>query len=306
MKDWFGSSWHEFFLPERLRAVDDHIFSDPNGLSLIKESEAVIEKIITRVLENGPVKGTQVYKKNGRTFKLRLKVSQKRLSLMCFDTHLSPSAIKKRIVITIARQHSYKPNGKLMKEGLVYYMKNGKSHVRSIQKSPFFHGITEKLLQLDSALDGHAPTMVTGGTSATLETDSPSKNQQSEQARYEQAIRSLSHHGFDLPQALANRLDTLLDELSSLIPSLHLLSIEDRHQIKRMVNEDIPFLLEAYQDLDEDSQSAQMSRLYEALTKMEITLQHLQEHDHQAKHDRFEYLLKLNEKRYSNREDPPQ
>lgn len=130
VKDWLTTSIQEFFLPERLRSVDDHIFSDPNGLSLIKESEAVIDKIITHALEKGPLKGTQVFKKNGRTFKLKLKVSQKRLKLMSFDTHLSPSAIKKRVVMTFARQQTYKPQKKPLKEGLVYYMKKDRrAHV---------------------------------------------------------------------------------------------------------------------------------------------------------------------------------
>ncbi|WP_143018845.1 hypothetical protein [Natribacillus halophilus] len=301
MKDWLGTSFHEFFLPERIRAVDDHIFSDPNGLSLIKESEAVIDKIITHVLEKGPVKGTQVYKKNGRTFKLRLKVSQKRLKLMSFDTHLSPSAIKKRIVITFARQQTQKPTKKLLKEGLVYYMKNGKSHVRNIQKSPFFHGVIEKLIQLDGALDGHAPATATG-TASTTEDLSPSEDEQQEQSRYDTAVRNLYRQDADLPQALSNRLHKLLEEINALTPSLHLLAIEDRHQVKRMIDEDIPDLLDAYRDLDEDDQTEQMSRVYEALTKMELNLQHVQEQENRVKTDRFEYLLKLNEKRYPNKD----
>ncbi|QQK79952.1 hypothetical protein HUG20_08675 [Salicibibacter cibi] len=299
MKDWLTTSMQEFFLPERLRSVDDHIFSDPNGLSLIKESEAVIDKIITHVLEKGPVKGTQMFKKNGRTFKLKLKVSQKRLKLMSFDTHLSPSAIKKRVVITFVRQQTYKAQKKPLKEGLVYYMKNGKSHVRSIQKSPFFQGIMEKFIQLDAALEGHAPTAGLS-TPLTREEVSANNEDQLEQSSYEKAIRELYRQNSELPQALSNRLAQLLEEITTLTPSLHLLSVEDRYQIKRMIDEDIPHLLEAYRKLDEETQTTQMTRVYEALTKMEVNLRRLQEHENRAKTDRFEYLLKLNEKRYPN------
>ena len=297
VKDWLTTSIQEFFLPERLRSVDDHIFSDPNGLSLIKEIEAVIDKIITHALEKGPLKGTQVFKKNGRTFKLKLKVSQKRLKLMSFDTHLSPSAIKKRVVMTFARQQTYKPQKKPLKEGLVYYMKNGKSHVRSIQKSPFFQGLLEKFIQLDAALEGHAPTAVANAQSATEEV-APGKDEQIEQSSYEKAIRELYRQNSELPQALSNRLQQLLEEITALTPALHLFSVEDRYQIKRMIDEDIPELLKAYRGLDEEAQSTQMSRVYEALTKMELTLQRLLEQEDRAKNDRFEYLLKLNEKRY--------
>ncbi|WP_042413926.1 hypothetical protein [Geomicrobium sp. JCM 19038] len=305
MKDWLTTSWRERFIPERMRTVDDQIFSDPNGLSLIKESEAILDKIIAHMLKNGPIRGSQVYKKNGRTFKLRLKVSQKHVKLLTFDTHVSPSAIKKRFVLSYTRSEHSRGSQKMLKEGSVYYMKNGKSHVRSIMKSPYFHGIIQKMQHIDGAMDGHAPTSF---IDPPIPEESPkaSKEVQTEQDHYTTSLNYLTMQKHDLPEPIQNRLQQLLERLNPFQHQLRQLSVEDRYQVKRMAQEDIPNLISAYKELDNEEQEEQMPRIYEALTKMELVISKLEENDEQLKNERFDYLIRLNERRYTGGNDADQ
>lgn len=303
VKDWLTSSWRERFIPERMRTVDDHIFSDPNGLSLIKESEAVLDKVISHILKHGPPRGSQVYRKNGRTFKMRLKVSQKHLKLLTFDTHQSPSAIKKRFVLHYVRSEHSKAQQKMIKDGFVYYMKNGKSHVRSVVKSPYFHGMIQKLQHIDGALDGHAPTSLIQMQDQPDHEETISKEAKSERDQYAGSLNYVSMLEHELPAPLKNRLRQLLELLYPLKEQLRHLSVEDRYQVKRMLQQDIPNLLEAYQQLDEEEQSEQMEKVYETLTQMEITVSRLHDNEDDMKSERFDYLIRLNERRYNEKKD---
>ncbi|MFB5661735.1 hypothetical protein [Alteribacillus sp. HJP-4] len=304
-KDWMSHPWIEKFLPDHLRPVDDHIFSDAHGLVIIKEMETALDRLI----EYGKqVKSAQTFKKNGKTFHFRLKINQKRMKLLCFETPQSEAAIKKRITIDYVRK-AYQPKNRShrIKEATVQYIKNGQTFVRSIQKSTYFQNVFYKLEMLDEVLIGslinRRPEIAeTSPTAPARQEDKDLVQSSEEPFNYMKNINyQLNNEWKQIGSLLENRLNRLLEETHRLGLLYDLLDVEERYTVKRMLNNDIPSLINTYLSLAEEQQKTQTEHVYEALTKMEISVRATREAAEHTKLEKMEQLLQLNEKRYSGK-----
>lgn len=303
-RNWLSHPWIEKFLPDHLRPVDDHIFSDAHGTEIIQE----IENALDRLIEYGQqVKGAQTFKRNGKTFQFRLKINQKRMRLLSYETARSEAAIKKRIIIDYKRK-SYDPkdNSKRFKEATVQYIKNGQTYVRSIQKSALFQNVFQKMEQLDDALLGKLikePTPI----KTTNHSPSPSDEKQiveasEEPCQYLRAVEeAMKNHWSSLEDMIQSRLQRLIEEAYR-INTIYLdLDVEEKYTFKRMLQKDIPSLVNTYLSLNEEQKKQKTEPLYESLIKMELSLRSMREKTEHEKTEKMEQLLKLNEKRYAPR-----
>ncbi|RSL33755.1 hypothetical protein D7Z54_08670 [Salibacterium salarium] len=309
-KDWLMHPWLEKFLPDHLRPVDDHIFSEAHGIVLIQETEAALNRLI----EYGKqVKSAQTFKKNGKTFQFRLKINQKRMKLLSYETHKSEAALKKRIVIEYIRKaYAPKSKQKRYKEATVQYIKNGQTYVRGIQKSKYFNGIMEKLELLDDALLGglienKSTETVTSSTAQEPKEDKEFIHSSEEPFHFIQQLENKIKSDWKLDNLLENRLKQLLEETHLTGYMFDSLDIEERYTIKRMLQTDIPSLIDTYLSLSEENKKKQIEQIYEALVKMEINIRSLREKAEYAKVNKMEQLLELNQRRYrvkKNNNDP--
>ncbi|MFB4163355.1 hypothetical protein ACE1TI_05840 [Alteribacillus sp. JSM 102045] len=302
-KDWLTHPWLEKFLPDHLRPVDDHIFSDAHGLDLVHDTEAALDRLIQHGKQ---VKTAQTFKKNGKTFHFRLKINQKRMKLLSYETPKSEAAIKKRIIIEYIRKaHLPKSRQNRFKEATVQYIKNGQTFVRSIQKSNFFQGIFYKCELLDEVLLGGLMEKSTSNhQTAHSFSSAPKEDKEFIQSSEEPFSFIKELESFLEPQykilgnLLENRLKRLIEEIERTGKIYELLEIEEKYTIKRLLQKDIPSLIKTYLSLSSDYKNARTEQLYETLTKMEINIRAMREKAEYTKVEKMEQLLKLYEKRY--------
>ncbi|MGY4690050.1 hypothetical protein [Salibacterium sp. K-3] len=300
-KDWLLHPWLERFLPDHMRPVDDHIFTDAHGLVIVQETEAALDRLI----EYGKqVKPAQHFKKNGKMFHFRLKVNQKRMKLLSYENHKSEAAIKKRIVIEYIRK-TYLPKERQnrCKEATVQYIKNGQTFVRSIQQSTYFQGIFDKLEQLDDALLGGL--IRTGAPVAPADAEEqPEKEKElihsSDEPFYQlKELENKKEEAWrELPPLINNRLASLLEEIRRTGQLFDSLDVENRYTVKRMITKDIPSLIDTFLSLSGENRDKQTEQLYEALVKMEVNIRSLREKTEHVKVEQMEQLFELNERRY--------
>ncbi|WP_100398610.1 hypothetical protein [Bacillus sp. FJAT-44742] len=302
-KQWLEDVWFDKLLPDHLKPVDQHIFSDAKGLQLIEDTEAVLDTLIN----NGKqTKMPHSYKKNGGTFQFRLKVNRKRMKLLSYDTTKSEAAIKKRIIILYQRKYHHGSRGHRIKEASVQYIKNGKTYVRSLQKSRYFQGIFYKLNVLDDVFLGQLiePDKKAPPSLAKKKIQEEKISEQTSLPKEYSELLSECRHRLIykwslLPSPHQNRLRRLVEETEKLLVYAHKLDVEERYVCKRMLQKDIPVLLETYLSLSSENQEEQKEPLYEALTKMEINIRSMQESIEVSKAEEMKKLFRINEQRYS-------
>lgn len=294
-KDWLTHPWIERWLPDHLRPVEDHIFTEAHGLDIVMEIESALDRLIEHAER---VKHAQQFKKNGKTFRFRLKVNRKRMKMLAYETPSSEAAIKKRIVIDYLRKgiDANKRKNRL-KDATVQYLKNGQTYIRSIKHSSHFQTVFYKLEILDDALFGRA-------ISATPPSSTPAKKTESKDGEHPFSLvhsleNKLTMEWQTLDDMLTNRLTELLEELKRVEPVYHYFDIEERYMIKRMLQQDIPSLIETYLSLSKNHQQERFEKVYEALVHMEVTIKKLRHESERVKVEKMDQLLKLTEKRYS-------
>lgn len=296
-KNWMAHPWVDRFVPDHRRQVEDQIFSDAHGLVMIQDIEAALDRLI----EFGKqVKTTQTFKKSGKTFYFRLRVNQKRMRLLSYETYKSEAAIKKRVTIEYVRK-AYNPGSKQnrFKEAYIQYRKNGETYLRSIRKSRFFQGVFYKLEQLDDQLLGRIPTAEPVSSSALTTEDKHFVDSSEEPFQFIYKTEShikLARSG--LSRASERCLMEIVQEAREITKHYELLDLEERYTVKRMLQKDIPSLLEAYRLLSPDSQLIRQEELTLTLRQMRSTLEELHHKVDALKAERVDYLFKLHEKRY--------
>lgn len=296
-KNWMAHPWVDRFIPDHRRQVEDQIFSDAHGLVMIQDMEAALDRLI----EFGKqVKTTQTFKKSGKTFYFRLRVNQKRMRLLSYETYKSEAAIKKRVTIEYVRK-AYNPGSKQnrFKEAYIQYRKNGETYLRSIRKSRFFQGVFYKLEQLDDQLLGRIPTAEPASSPALTTEDKHFVDSSEEPFQFIYKTEShikLARSG--LSRASERCLMEIVQEAREITKHYELLDLEERYTIKRMLQKDIPSLLEAYRLLSPDNQLIRQEELTLTLRQMRSTLEELHHKADALKAERVDYLFKLHEKRY--------
>lgn len=289
----FFESW----LPDRLRPVKEEIISDQYSQALLLETEKFIDDII-QVSEIERM--NRVFKRKTTQMKLQIKIRKKRLRLDICDQKLSEAPIKKRIIIEIFRKIYKTKNGTgKVVEATIYYSYQGKSYVRSVKRSPFLHGIFYKLDMLDDALIGRLVKQNEQEIRNQATNTSPTEKQEEIRNLLVEMKRIANHnHHLAVDPIIENRLGSIIQQIDRIVPDFHLLDIEDRHTIKRVVREDLPKLLHSYLALTQIQQLEQKENFIVALARIETKIISLIKQMETMKLDRMEQLFRLNKIRY--------
>ncbi|OIJ14758.1 hypothetical protein BKP37_07195 [Anaerobacillus alkalilacustris] len=289
----FFESW----LPDRLRPVKEVIISDQYSQALLLETEKFIDDII-QVTEIERM--NRVFKRKTTQMKLQIKIRKKRLRIDICDQKLSEAPIKKRIIIEVFRKIYKTKNGtgKVL-EATIYYSYQGKSYVRSVKRSPFLHGIFYKLDMLDDALIGRLVKQNEQEIRNQATNTSPTEKQEEIRNLLVEMKRISNHnHHLAVDPIIENRLGSIIQQIDRIVPDFHLLDIEDRHTIKRVVREDLPNLLHSYLALTQIQQLEQKENFIVAIARIETKIISLIKQMETMKLDRMEQLFRLNKIRY--------
>ncbi|TES57796.1 hypothetical protein E2L07_02015 [Halalkalibacterium halodurans] len=289
------------FVPNARKPVDLHIVSDQATRELIADTERILTKLIEQ--SNGKNMKRSVRRKH-KERRIHVKLNHKHIRVMMFDTKYSTAAVKKKIYIDCYRKYVKAKDGiGKTKEASIYYMKDGRSHVRSIRESPLFKGIFYHINRLDEAFLGVQSSKEASISALTIghqERTATSQNDlQLLHLETERFIQQLSH--FALDPLLESRLKRIASQTEKLVPDFQLLDFEKRHTVRRMLREDIPNLLTTYLSLTTQHQLNQKENVFVTLSKMELTLISLNEELEKARVERMEHLLRLNELRYDQK-----
>ncbi|MFV8828295.1 hypothetical protein [Alkalihalobacterium sp. APHAB7] len=290
--------WIESILPDRLRPVQDEILSDEATLETLHEAERILEHVIK---QSGKYSKNRTVKKKHHEYVITVKIKKKMISLTILDTYYSKSKYKKRIYIQCYRKYFKADHGVgKCKEASIHYTKNKKTFVRSVKKSPFTQNLFYKIDKLDDALLGQLIQSDNKEENYTPQTNQLKSNDQVKSLVME-TNRLISHtRKLHIDPLIEKRLEQIIDHTEMLLPDFSLLEIEERHMMKRMLNEDIPNLVHTYLSLSPENKKEQRENVFVTLSKMELTLIRLKEDLEKARVQRMEHLLKLNHLRYTN------
>ncbi len=290
-------SFLESFLPDRLKPLKDDFLSDQYSQALLLETERFIDEIIqlTEIKQLN-----RAFKRKTTQFKLLVKIKKKRIKLDISDQKGSEAPIKKRIIIDIYRKiyKSHNNVGKIV-EGTIYYLYQGQSFIRSVKRSPFLHRIYDQLDRLDDALIGRLVKHHEHEIQSQVTNSHLSENQIELQNLLVEMKRITNfNHSFALDPMIENRLEKVIAHVEKITPDFHLLDIEDRHLIKRVLREDLPNLLHSYISLTLEQQLQQKENVYVAISRIELKILEIIKQMERTKLERMEHLLRLNKVRY--------
>lgn len=293
-------SFLEKWVPDRLKPVSLDILSDQYSQLLLKEAEVFIEDIIQ---SSEKQKTNRIFKRKSSDYKLIVKIRKKRMKLDIADQKGGKSPIKKRIVIDQYRKIYKTKNGvgKVV-DATIYYTYQGSQFVRTIKHSPLFHGIFYQLDRLDDALIGQ----LIKSQGEKLVHSIPEKqkvNKNGELFTLMLDLKRITTHSAKLTfdPIIEKKLTLILSQIEPIVPDFHLLDIEDRHIIKRMLKDDIPKLLHSFLSLTIQQQLEQKEKVFIALSRMELKLISLKKELEKMRLEKIEHLLKLNEIRYQQK-----
>ncbi|MEB1806767.1 MAG: hypothetical protein LPK26_05655 [Bacillaceae bacterium] len=289
--------WIESILPDRLRPVQDEILSDEATLETLHEAERILEHVIK---QSSKYSKNRTVKKKHHEYVITVKIKKKMISLTILDTYYSKSKYKKRIYIQCYRKYFKADHGVgKCKEASIHYTKNKKTFVRSVKKSPYTQNLFYKIDKLDDALLGQLIQSDNEEENYIPQTNQLKSNDQVKSLVME-TNRLISHtRKLHIDPLIEKRLEQIIDHTEVLLPDFSLLEIEERHMMKRMLNEDIPNLVHTYLSLSPENKKEQRENVFVTLSKMELTLILLKEDLEKARVQRMEHLLKLNHLRYT-------
>lgn len=290
--------WLEIFLPNYFKTVEDYVFSDEYSIQILQEAEDIITKLIK---QGNKYTANRTIRKKHLEYKIVVKIRRKKISVMIQEAPLAKTKYKKKIVLRCYRKH-YKTNKGERKwiETSIQYIENGKPVFRNVRKSPFMQTIFYKIDQLDAALMGQ---LIENNPPPFLPT-TPASNKGTEIYQlFWQTKKYLSDKGyFMIDPLIENRLQRIFTETEKLLPDFDLLDIEERYTVKRMLQEDLPNLLNTYASLSTSNQLEQKENLFVTLSKMELSLLKLTEKIEGLRLKKMEHLMKVNEQRYDTNE----
>ncbi len=286
----------ENWLPDRLKPVKDEFISDQYSQTLLTETENFINEIINL---SDMERINRHFKKNTSQVKINLKIKKKRMRLDFGDQKRSEAPIKKRIIIDVYRKIYKAKNGVgKVTEATIYYTYQGQSFVRSVKRSPYLRSIFYKLDMLDDALIGRL--VKENELQVRPDTNSPPTEKQEEIKALLVEIKRITKQNVSLSvdPIIENRLAHIIGHIDIITPDFHLLDVEERHMLKRILREDLPNLLHSYLALTNQQQLEQKENIFVALSRIELKILALIKEMEKMKLERMEHLLRLNKVRY--------
>lgn len=294
-------SFIEKLVPDRLKPVSLDILSDQYSQQLLKETEVFIEDII-KLTEKEKI--NRIFKRKSNDFKLLLKIRKKRMKLDIADLKGGKSPIKKRIVIDQYRKIYKTKNGigKVV-DATIYYTYQGSQFVRTVKNSTLFNGIFYKLDMLDDALIGQLIQKPNQHLDY-IATYKQMVNKNEELFTLMLELKRITKHSAKLTidPIIERKLTLIVSQIDPIVPDFHLLDIEDRHVIKRMLKDDIPTLLHSFLSLTIQQQLEQKEKVFIALSRMELKLISIKKELEKMRLEKVEHLLRLNEVRYEQKQ----
>ncbi|RKL67526.1 hypothetical protein CR203_09255 [Salipaludibacillus neizhouensis] len=296
-------SWVIPLLPNYMKPLEEPSFMNEQTKEFIFELEEFISDLSS--LSELP-RLNKTFKRSIQGFAYKIKIKEKKIHIEMIDTNKSSSTIKKRVYITTYRQNVKTENGfgKII-DSTIYYQMGGKTTtVRNIRRHPLFQSLFHHIHRLDLSLSGEpvpSESQLAESTSPEQSiTPSPDVQDQVK------ALLSSAEHSYSqyqkLDHTIAKSLKQLVLELQRCTEEYHLLNVEEKHHLKRMIQHDLPNLLKTYQSLSDSHKHEKYHELLDTLSTMNTFLKR-QASDLQAtRMDRMNHLLKLNELRYKQNE----
>ncbi|MCT8138959.1 hypothetical protein H1D32_15310 [Anaerobacillus sp. CMMVII] len=160
-------------------------------------------------------------------------------------------------------------------------------------------GILYKLDMLDDALIGR---LVKNNEHEIRPqaTNSPLTEKQEELRNLLVEMKRITNHNLSLAvdPMIEHRLGRVLQHIEKITPDFHLLDIEERHMIKRILREDLPNLLHSYVSLSQLQRLEQKENVFVAISRIELKILRIVDQMEKMKLERMEHLLRLNKVRY--------
>ncbi|WP_062046882.1 hypothetical protein [Bacillus sp. JCM 19034] len=289
-----------FFTPAHKKPVEEHLIRDSTTRRLIEDAE----NLLVRISENKP-KNTNVIKRKQREWSIKVKLKQQMIHVIMTDSKHSTAPIKKRFTIICYRKYVKANDGVgVCKEASIHYLKDGRSHTRSIKDSPLFQTLFYRIHYLDSVLSNEISTITESPKSLLQHQEQLLKTSDHNQLhvlideakRYKQLLAK-----FQVDPSIEHRLARILEHSSMLVEDFAMLDFEERHTVRRMLREDIPSLLHSYISLSTKHRLEQQENVYLTLFKMELTLIDYKEKIEKERVARMDQLFKLQSMRYDRK-----
>ncbi|MCR6106641.1 hypothetical protein HXA34_10130 [Salipaludibacillus agaradhaerens] len=294
-------NWLLPLLPNYMKPLNEPALMNEHTKEFVYEAEEFISDLAA--LTELP-RLNKTFKRTIQGFSFKIKIKQKKIHAEFLDTNKSSSTIKKRVYITSYRKNVKMENGfgKII-DSTIYYQYNGKTIVRSIRKHPFFQSLFHHIHRLDLSLSGENIKLeeIKNQTNITQEQQlSPATDDKSQI----KALISSAEHTFDYYKEInlttEKALQELLRELRRCGEEYHLLDIEEKHHMKRMIQHDLPNLLKTYDSLNASQKQEKYEETVRTIKQMASYLQRQANDLQSTRMDRMNHLLKLNELRYNS------
>ncbi|MBU9711325.1 hypothetical protein [Evansella tamaricis] len=286
--------WFEALLPNYLKPLRDPQVETEFTKDMIEEAEEFLSDLAS--LSELP-RINKTFKRNIKGFLFKVKIKPKKIHLELLDTKKSSDSVKKRIYITIFRKQFKAENGmgKCIDSTIYYQIKN-KTTVRSVRRHPLFQTLFIQLHHLDVSLSGGKPEDI-----PTLTTKGSEKlaNKNDEKNLIIQQASKISTHYHHMDSLISKRLKSLQGTISECLKEIELLDLEEKHHVKRLVNQDLPSLLETYHSLSFEQKKEKYEDVLNSLQSMQDFLDKLAKDVQSSRMDRMDHLLRLNRLRYS-------
>jgi hypothetical protein len=293
-------NWVIPLLPNYMKPLDEPALLNEHTKEFVYEAEEFISDL--SALSELP-RLNKTFKRSIQGFAYKIKIKQKKIHLEMADTSKSPSNIKKRVYITIYRKNVKMENGfgKII-DSTIYYHLNGKAVVRNIRKHPLFLSLFHHIHRLDLSLSGET-------VNVEEIRDHPVQEEQNlapaeDEKGQVKILLSSAEHTRKYYRAVApdveKRLEIIYAELLRCTEEFHLLDLEEKHHMKRMIQHDLPNLLNTFQSLNETQKEEKYKEMISTLSNMTNFLRKQADDLQSTRMDRMNHLLKLNELRYSN------
>ncbi|QKS71149.1 hypothetical protein FLK61_31025 [Paenalkalicoccus suaedae] len=285
------------FLPNYLKPLDDPTLVNEQTKEFVYEAEEFISDLAA--LSELP-RLNKTFKRSIHGYSYKIKIKAKKIHLEMIDTQKSSSTIKKRLFITMFRRH-IKQEGGIGKvaDSTIYYQKNGRTSVRNVKRHPAFLSLFYHIHRLDLSISGEDIP----DTAVLLEQHDSSKPQPLPEGEDQLAL--LKNHLADVQTRFASldpSIEATLYQIKEAVDSyeeeFHLLDVEERHRLKRMILHDIPSTLQTYLSLSSEKQKESLPKIIQSFKNMHSFLLSQSRDLEKTRMDRMNHLLTLNDLRY--------
>lgn len=295
--------WLIPILPNYMKPLEEPALLNQHTREFVYEAEEFISDLAA--LTELP-RMNKTFKRSIHGYAYKIKIKPKKIHIELADTNKSSSAIKKKVFITVFRKHIRMENGfgKVI-DSSIYYQLSGNTFVRNIRSHSYFLPVFHHLHRLDLSLSGESlqafDEMNQKSTDQKgVESVQPSdtNDEQINSLKYSMSHTQKAFSSID--PALQDELDKLAEEFYRCLEEFHLLDIEEKHHIRRMVQHDLPNLIQTYYSLTEEQRLKKKNELVSALQNMHSFLKEQANDLQSTRVDRMNHLLRLTSLRYSN------